>query len=906
MNKLLQFLKSNIFPLLIILICGVLAWKNYVPNTILSGWDTLHPEFNFWLYFKRALNGVWVEHQGLGTMASQSHPAEIPRLVVYGLLELMLPSNIVRYLYLFLCLTLGALGIYFFSKYVLSIKWDKFVNISSFLSSLFYVFNLTTVQQFYVPLEMFAVHYALVPWLFWFGFRYTREKNKRMLLLYSIFTLFASSMAHTATLFYVYLVSLFLFLVFQNFKRTFFLGVMTILINSFWILPNLYYIKNHSTEVSISKIHSNFTDEAFMQSQSYGDIDNLSLSKNFLFNWREYDFKQNKFVDLLDEWKIHLTRPYVKEIGYVLFGISILGFLIAVFSKSWQTVALVLPFLLTVLFLINENPPFTNLFIYLRENFPLIKEGLRFPFTKFSLIYILVLSIWFGFGSRFMISFLSKINLGFLYVLIVISSIFYFQLPQFQGYLISPSMKVVIPDNYIEVFNWLDKQDENSRIAKLPLNTYWGWVYNDWGYQGAGFTWFGIKQPILEREFDRWSPYNETFYNQASFALGNNDIESFKKILEKYNVRYLLLDESVINPGGEKIEVVDLGFEKVFNSGFLTIYDTKIVTENVSTSNSYTSINVDQIYSNLDLIYQEYGNYAQDINGLSLPFVNFDNRGPVKIGISGEELVISNESQNVKVKLPITEKVSESFDVSRGYSAETNCDLMKSGSVSRVSLPGKRIYRAENEGVSCDYFIYDNLKHNSAYVMHIKGENKEGRSLKFYLYNWENKRVELEELLPSGAFDTYYVLYPKNSNSSAYTLNIETRSFGRISSENVVDIIEFIQFDINLVQNLFVDSKLENISRTSNLEIVETKKYGTAVYKVVTKGEGLLELGQGYDEGWVSYPSVEHVKLNSWANGFKINGDGTYYLFFWPQILEWLGFLLLLLTFIYMIVKSKK
>ena len=97
MNKILQFLKLNIFPLLIILICGVLAWKNYVPNTILSGWDTLHPEFNFWLYFKRALNGVWMGHQGLGAVASQSHPAEIPRLLIYGLLELILPSNLARY-----------------------------------------------------------------------------------------------------------------------------------------------------------------------------------------------------------------------------------------------------------------------------------------------------------------------------------------------------------------------------------------------------------------------------------------------------------------------------------------------------------------------------------------------------------------------------------------------------------------------------------------------------------------------------------------------------------------------------------------------------------------------------------------------------------------------------------------
>jgi hypothetical protein len=129
------------------------------------------------------------------------------------------------------------------------------------------------------------------------------------------------------------------------------------------------------------------------------------------------------------------------------------------------------------------------------------------------------LSVWFGIGSRIIIVVLNKVKLGFIYVLIIVCSLFYFQLPQFHGYLISPSMKVQIPSNYFEVFKWFDLQDENSRVAKLPMNTYWGWVYNEWGYQGAGFTWFGIKQPIIEREFDRWSPHNETFSMKLFYTI---------------------------------------------------------------------------------------------------------------------------------------------------------------------------------------------------------------------------------------------------------------------------------------------------------------------------------------------------------------------------------------------------
>ena len=170
-----------------------------------------------------------------------------------------------------------------------------------------------------------------------------------------------------------------------------------------------------------------------MQSQSFGDLNNLSLSKNFLFNWREFSFKENDFVDLLDEWKIHLDKPYVKGIGYILFTLSIFGFLTAIYFKSKPAVSLFLPFLLSVFFWINENSPFTNIFIYLRESFPLIKEGLRFPFTKFSIILIMILSIWFGFGSRLLINLLSKIKLGFLYVLIAVVAIFIFNYHNLRG-----------------------------------------------------------------------------------------------------------------------------------------------------------------------------------------------------------------------------------------------------------------------------------------------------------------------------------------------------------------------------------------------------------------------------------------------------------------------------------------
>jgi hypothetical protein len=187
--------------------------------------------------------------------------------------------------------------------------------------------------------------------------------------------------------------------------------------------------------------------------------------------------------------------------------------------------------------------------------------------------------------------------------------------------------------------------------------------------------------------------------------------------------------------------------------------------------------------------------------------------------------------------------------------------------------------------------------------------------------------MDLEELLPSdskGDFDSYFVIYPDNG----YTLNVETRSFGRIASENVIEDITFIPIDIDwLYQQYQQGGTLQALQ--NNLKIEGVKKYGTWGYKVRVSGDGLLMLGQGYDKGWLGLvqnskfkvQSLKHVKVNSWANGWLINDQwpmaddqnlalnhqsSTIYLVFWPQLLQSFGFLLILLLGVVFIYKKSR
>ena len=507
-------------------------------------------------------------------------------------------------------------------------------------------------------------------------------------------------------------------------------------------------------------------------------------------------------------------------------------------------------------------------------------------------------------------------------------------------------MKVEIPNEYFEVFDWFSTVDPAARIAKLPLQSLWGWQFNSWDYQGAGFTWFGLAQPTLDREFDRWSPYNESFYNEASFALYADNLGDLENTLEKYQASYLLLDESILNAGGsEDLLRIDEIKEILAESshvviaeeyGFLSIYETDLgMNKNyLSAPKSYALVDGDTKYSEQDVIYAENGVYIEDKEGLTYPYANFDKRagidieigenninfyslpldfsGSKKLAVLDNSNVVSielDDTKRVKATVLVDERIEEDFSLDRGFDSGYNCDLKKIGSVSKENDGTKIIYKAFGGGVSCDFFSYPDLSYSQGYVLRIGGENVEGRSLKFYLQNTKTKRMDLEELLPEGKFDETFVILPKDVEGSGYTLNLETRSYGRVSSENVLEKIEFIPVPVALLQGVkLVPDSYSNVG--NDIEITESRKFGTSYYSVRTNSEeGLIVLGQGYESGWLGFgfkddninfvnkafpwffgDYLKHVKVNSWANGWYVTeGNQSIIFVFWPQYLEYFG-----------------
>lgn len=631
----------------------VLCVLNYTPGTILSGWDTLHPEFNFPLNLKRAVFGVFRPEQGLGAVAAHSHMADLPRILFLWHVSPLVPMYFLRYLYIFLMLVIGPIGIYYLTRFLITRNQTsshkaqdlRIPTLAAFLAGLWYLCNLGTLQQFFVPFEMFVVEYGFLPWLFYFSLRYLHEEkrtkgeestfsriavwlrifadklrsrhsnsraikqfNNSPLLLFALCSLLASPMAYAATLWYMFITTLGVFLFIQsvfgilkrNFttaKRSLILILVTLLTNAYWLLPNLYFVTTQSAAIQNANINKLFSQQAFLYNKEFGTIGDILLLKSFFFDWSIYNGKD--FESLLNVWIKYLHNPFIMGVGFLLAGVMILGIISSLWKSYSYRFALLGTLAFILVFLFNDNPPTSFVFHLFGKLLPILREALRFPHNKVQILYMLLFAIYFGYGNFFLLNTLSK-TLGKVkqkavigYSLLLSILLLTFFIPAFEGQLISPYMRIKIPKAYFSLFSFMNRESEDARAAYLPVHSFWGWEYHNWGngypgFQGAGFLWFGMNQPLLHRDFDRWSPYNEQFYKEFSFAVYAKNEQLLSTVAKKYNTKYLILDKSVIAPDEAKSVLFYSELSKMLSNtsfftrretfgGFLTVYEVKNV-----------------------------------------------------------------------------------------------------------------------------------------------------------------------------------------------------------------------------------------------------------------------------------------------------------------------------------------
>jgi len=560
-RKIPKFFK-RIWPVFVIFFVTILiAFLNFEPGTNLIGWDNLASDFAPATNLKRALFSVWEEHQSLGLLGGMAHAADLPRIIAINVFSLFrFPEELFRYASIFIPLLLGPLGIYYFlhDKLFKSKLDTKTSQYASLLGALFYLLNLATVQTFFTPFESFVYFYGAFPWLIFFLTSYLDDPDPKSLLFLFVGSFIAAPGFYIETLFVVFgicLISVFVNHIIIHKKKTRLSHLVQsfgaiIIPQLFWFLPIIFFVLTNGHVGEQAKINLISSPETYYRNLSFGNPFDILNLRGYFMSFVDLS-SDGKFDYLMSIWRNHRATPIIFITNLIISGLIITGLYYINQKKfSWSFSMMAMLFT-CVFFLIGGG-------LLINSTIPLVGELFRSPFTKFSTPLSFTYACFFAIGVVFLLDIFSFLHyrLTYLITLFSVSLLLIINTsPIFSGNLISPKMRLSMPAEYNELFNYLNTQDPNGRIANFPQNSFWGWQYYDWGYRGSGFLWYGLRQPLLDRAFDVWEKSSEKYYEEISSALFSNDQIKFESLLDKYDVKWLVLDKHIIPADGKS----DLG-----------------------------------------------------------------------------------------------------------------------------------------------------------------------------------------------------------------------------------------------------------------------------------------------------------------------------------------------------------
>lgn len=863
---LISQLKKHFYPLALFLITLFLCLQNFTPATFLVGWDNLMPELNIWMNLERSFSAVWQTYQGLGLVGGMAHSTDLIRQLIILPFTLILPTNMIRYLWHFSMIFLGTFGVYFGLK-----KTIKFKQSTAFIAALFYLLSFGSVQNFWAPLETFSCFWGFFPWLIFYLIDYLHTPTTLKLFKLLTLNLLAIPSFYVQTVFVVYLLTL--LIIFIIHPKSFSPLVKIGLINSFWLLPLAYFLVTNISNPTngIGNFMSN--DETFLRNLYRGNIFDFLLLRGYY-----YDFPKNA-IYFMDIWRNYLSLLIPTFFGIMLGLSAFTGFVTLVFQKNKKIFEKFIfgLFILSAVALLSNVPIFSQINFLLRQ-IPLVNQIFRSPFTKF------ITPAVFSFACLIAIL-IEKIPPKFnkYFCIFTIVSIFIFSFPSFKGNYISPDMRKNIPQDYFDLFDFFKDLNPNGRIANLPQGSFWGWTNYRFGVKGSGFIWYGIKQPILDRAFDVWNLNNEQYYWELFTALQKNNSVELNKIFQKYAIQYIIFDNNVFFPD-EKIynnlalQTRDIlatnpSLQQIGQFGQITVYQTPYITQKYLVNNP-VSVNKFNFYYS-DPAFSQFNNYINsDQPNYSYPFIDlFTNRLATdqNFSINKDNSSIAITSQN-----QIT-----TFDIDNSVNLTYSIGLPTDNS----SLT---VYNFPQAKLNQDYLVEVNYQHFSGLPTKISAVSNNARHKYF--------DTKLEKSTQNTT--AWFIIPAHETEDFQPGINIlfDTSPLKQVPSLNQVYSVKFYPFNLNSLIN-----QKDTISQVS-----ETK---------------YIFYPQSYSSGWSAFyfkwgvPVFlkNHTLANNWANAWALPSNPIFqstkapkiHAFFWPQLLQYLGLIITTSTLIFAFKKSK-
>ena len=258
-------------------------------------------------------------------------------------------------------------------------------------------------------------------------------------------------------------------------------------------------------------------------------------------------------------------------------------------------------------------------------------------------------------------------------------------------------------------------------------------------------------------------------------------------------------------------------------------------------------------------------------------------------------------AKDMAMSIPVVENSNWSKDLLALVSSEpTSCVPYAKGSFTKMVDSGVTYSSQGNS--SCESIHWPEALHDQGYVIGVDSQHISGLPAKMTIKSSSWQKAVMENFLPAEneLVETWWMLPPTERFNNGYELTLDTFSLGREVAENRLEKLQAWPFPYRFLTQMKWER--ENHS-SSSLEIIEVSHPVPSLYLVSVEGEGLLGLAQGFEDGWVAN-LPDHRLWNGWANSWMVpSGTTRVVIFYWPQVLEWVGLAGLVLSIMYFVLR---
>ena len=244
-----------------------------------------------------------------------------------------------------------------------------------------------------------------------------------------------------------------------------------------------------------------------------------------------------------------------------------------------------------------------------------------------------------------------------------------------------------------------------------------------------------------------------------------------------------------------------------------------------------------------------------------------------------------------------------------------NCDSLQRGKAQIKHQEKKLELSASNGGIAC----FDTVLGTRTSVDHIfllEGQNKAGKTLEFSLFNPELSKVEAT-VAPAQA--SYSLVLPSPSSESlnnyAHTLSVRAASYPGVTSVSQLDTLTAFTVPLDFMAGTYITTHQTQpgyvpVTITDNTNFL----YHQHQISVDAKhGAGLITLDQATHPGWIAittqqpWQKLDQVVFNGWQAAWVVpEGEWQILVLFWPQLLSYGGYVVLVVALLVALAFWKK